>query len=171
MRKILLTLILIGSITTAFAQKADPEKFSIGLEGGIPLASARAYSTFTVGGSLKYNFTINDKVSLTASAGYIYFPYRADATIPFVGYGTTNKGEGYIPLKGGVKYFISDVFYVEGQAGAAISTATGGGTAFAYSPGVGYRFDTHADIGIRFESWLQNNSTINQVALRLAYSF
>lgn len=172
MRKIILTLALLGGVfVSAFAQKTDPGKFSLGLEAGSPVGSFRDISTFAVGGSLKYGFAIAANTSLTASAGYIYFPYRGDVTSAILGYAKTNSGQGYIPLKAGVKYYFSDLFYGEAQLGAAISTASGGGTAFAYAPGIGYQFDTHADIGLRYEGWSQSDGTISQVAVRLAYSF
>ena len=172
MRKLLLTLIFIGSAAMgALAQKADPGKFSLGLEAGIPQGSTRNISTFTFGGSLKYGFPICTNTSLTVSGGYTYFPYRGDVTVAYAGYAKINSGEGYIPLKAGVKYFLSDLFYAEAQVGASISTQSGGGTGFAYAPGIGYQFDKHADLALRYEGWAQSNTTISQIAVRLAYSF
>lgn len=171
MKKIILTLALLGGVFAgAFAQQTDPGKFSVGLEAGLPLGAYRNFSTFTVGGSVKYALPIAANTSITGSAGYVYFPYRGDVTSAIVGYAKTNSGEGFIPLKAGVKYYFSNLFYGEAQLGASIAAQSGGGTYFAYSPGVGYQFDTHADIGIRYEGW-SNNNTISQVAVRLAYSF
>jgi len=172
MRKLLLTLIFIGSTAIgALAQKTDPDKFSLGLEAGVPVGFYRSVSTFTVGGSLKYCFPICTNTSLTVSGGYTYFPYRGDVTVAYTGYIKTNSGEGYIPLKAGVKYFLSDLFYAEAQLGASISTQSGGGTRFAYAPGLGFRFDRRADIGLRYEGWSKSGTTISQIAVRLAYSF
>jgi hypothetical protein len=172
MRKIILTLALLGGVFAgAFAQKVDPGKFSVGVDAGLPVGSAHDIATFTIGGSLKYDFAIATSTSLTASAGYTYFPYRGDVTSTYLGYAKTNSGEGFVPLKAGVKYYFGDLFYGEAQLGAAISTTSGGGTAFAYAPGVGYQFDTHADIGVRYEGWSKSGSTISQIAVRLAYSF
>jgi len=172
MRKFILTLAVLGGVFAgAFAQKTDPGKFSLGLEGGLPFGSGRNISTFTVGGSLKYAFTIATSTSLTVSGGYTYLPYRANVTMEYLGYAKINSGEGFIPLKAGVKYYFNDLFYGEAQLGAAIATQSGGGTNFAYAPGIGYQFDTHADLGLRYEGWALNNTNFNQIALRLAYSF
>ncbi|MCC8424028.1 outer membrane beta-barrel protein [Mucilaginibacter sp. UR6-11] len=172
MKKILLTLaISAGVISSCFAQKSTPAKFSIGIEPGMPVGSARDVSTFTIGGSLKYDLPVASKTWFTVAAGYTYFPYKNDITVANVGFIETNSGEGFVPLKAGIKYFISSIFYAEGQVGAAISTSSGGGTRFAYAPGIGYQFDTRADLGIRYEGWSKNNTTISQVAMRLAYSF
>lgn len=172
MRKIISTVALLGGIfINAFAQKTDPGKFSLGLEAGLPVGSARNISTFTIGGSLKYGFAVATNTSLTVSGGYIYFPYRGDVTSAVLGYAKTNSGEGYIPLKAGVKYYFCDLFYGEAQLGATLSAVSGGGTWFAYAPGIGYRFDTHADLGFRYEGWAQSGYTKSQIAMRLAYSF
>jgi hypothetical protein len=171
MKKFLMTLALTGGVTLAcLAQKADAGKFSIGIEPGMPVGSARDVSTFTIGGSLKYDLPIASKTWFTVAAGYTYFPYKNDITVASIGYGNIGSGEGFVPLKAGLKYFLSDMFYAEGQVGAAFSTASGGGTSFAYAPGIGYQFDTRADLGIRYESFLTRNTT-SQIALRLAYSF
>lgn len=172
MKKLLLTLIFIGSAAAgALAQKADPGKFSLGLEAGIPVGSARDISTVTVGGSVKYAYPLCTHASLTVSGGYTYFPYRADVTVAYAGYAKINSGEGFIPLKAGAKYFLNDLFYAEAQLGAVIPTQSAEKTKFAYSPGVGFQFDKHADIGLRYEGWTSSHSTISQIAARLAYSF
>jgi hypothetical protein len=172
MKTFLLTLAVLGGVTfSCFAQKADIHKFSIGIDAGVPVGTASNISTFTIGGSLKYDQPIAEKLCFTVSAGYTYFPYKNDITSANLGYIKTNSGEGYIPLKAGIKYFITDTFYGEGQLGASISTASGGGTFFAYAPGVGYKFDTRADIGVRYEGWSKGGNTISQIAARLAYSF
>jgi len=172
MKKLLLTLIFIGGAAIgAFAQKTDPGKFSIGLEAGVPFGSARSISTVTIGGSLKYAYPVCTHAALTVSGGYTYFPYRADVTVAYAGYAKINSGEGFIPLKAGAKYFLNDLFYAEAQLGAVIPTQSAESTKFAYAPGVGYQFDKHADLGLRYEGWTSSYSTISQIAVRLAYSF
>ncbi len=164
---------MLGCLTFgAFAQKNDGGKFSLGLEGGVPLGNTRDITEFAFGASLKYEQLIADKISFTLSGGYTYLPYTNDFKINLVGYyGTTTAGEGYVPLKAGIKCFINNGFYVEGQAGTAISTQRGGGAAFAYAPGVGVKFDRNFDFGVRFEGWTKSGNSVNQVAARLAYSF
>jgi hypothetical protein len=171
MKKILLVMLALGSITfSCFAQKIGDSKFSIGLEAGLPVGSTSDVSSFTFGASFKYDKPIATKTDLTLSAGYIYLPYKNDITIAHVGSITTNSGEGFVPLKIGLKYFFCGSLYGEGQVGAAISTQSGGGTAFAYAPGIGVLFGG-ADLGVRYEGWTKNGNTIGQIALRIAYSF
>ncbi|MFD2873799.1 hypothetical protein ACFS5N_15040 [Mucilaginibacter ximonensis] len=172
MKKLLLSITFIcAAVVGAFAQKTDAYQFSVGLEGGLPFGSARNISTFVIGGSLKYAYPVCAATSLTVSAGYTYFPYRGDITSNYIGYAKINSGEGFVPLKAGVKYFLNSLFYAEGQLGAVIPMQSGESTKFAYAPGVGFQFDNRADLGLRYEGWSSSKSTINQVAVRLAYSF
>ncbi|MES2378992.1 MAG: hypothetical protein V4553_20535 [Bacteroidota bacterium] len=172
MKKVLLILALIGGTTlTTLAQKTAGNKFDIGLELGKTTGSFSNVVDFAVGASLKYNYSIADDLVLTGSAGYTYLPYSDDFKTATLGFGVASSGEGFIPLKAGVKYFFNKTIYGEGQLGAAISTNSGGGTAFAYAPGIGAAFGGGADIAIRYEGWSKSGNTISQIALRIAYSF
>lgn len=171
MKKILLILALVaGTTLSTLAQKASKDKFSIGLEAGKITGSFSNVVDFAFGASLKYNHSLADDLVLTGSAGYTYLPYNDDFKTATLGFGVASSGEGFIPLKAGVKYFFNKTVYGEGQIGAAISTNSGGGTAFAYAPGIGIEFGGGADFGVRYEGW-SKTSTISQIALRLAYSF
>jgi hypothetical protein len=171
MKKILLVMLALSGLTfSCFAQKTDAGKFSIGIDAGLPLGTAGDVASLIIGGSFKYDMPIAKQAFFTVSAGYSYMPYKNDILINNTAYITTNSGEGYVPLKAGLKYYFCNNFYGEGQVGAAISTQSGGGAAFAYAPGVGLKLGD-ADIGIRYEGWAKNGNTISQIALRLAYSF
>ena len=78
---------------------------------------------------------------------------------------------GVIPVKLGARYTGNGTTGVFGevQFGAAFITQ-GGGTAFAYAPGVGYAFDGGLEAGVRYEGW-SKDGTVSQIALRIAYSF
>lgn len=170
MKKLLLTIAFLGGLSLAgFAQERG--KFSIGVEAGALVGDASDVANLVIGGSVKYDHPIADKTFFTLSGGYSYLPYKNDVKLALAGYGVTQAGEGFIPLKAGVKYMFNDVFYGEGQVGAAISTESGGGTGFAYAPGVGVKFAGSADLGVRYEGWSKNGATISQFGLRLAYSF
>lgn len=171
MKKLLFVFLLVaGASLSSFAQKSDRGKFSVGLEGGLPVGDASNISTFTIGGSLKYEQPIAQKLAATVSAGFIYFPYKTDVQLDITYLNPDNRGESFVPLKAGLKYWICSSFYGEGQIGAAIAT-NGGGTYFAYAPGVGVKVSNNADIGVRYEGWTHNGSTLGQVGLRIAYSF
>ena len=62
-------------------------------------------------------------------------------------------------------------FFLEGQLGVVFSTESGGGSAFAYAPGIGYTFDGGFEAGVRYEGWPKDGFTTSQIGFRLAYRF
>ena len=170
MRRILLLAVLIVSAATAsFAQTSKSSssssgKFSIGIDPGLPVGSASDYSSFAIGGDLKYSIPAAENFDVSLSAGYSVFLGKTidSFKLPNI------KG---IPVKLAGRYnFNGPVgFFGEFGVGAAF-IQDGGGTAFVYAPGIGYAADGGFEAGIRYEGW-SKNGTISQIALRLAYSF
>jgi hypothetical protein len=171
MKKLFLTLALLGGVifsclaqTTTTSTKQE-SKFSIGVDAGLPTGTAADVYNFAIGGSLKYDVAAATDLFVTFSAGYEAFLVKSSLTS--LG---AKSSSGFIPLKAGLKYYFSEGFFGEAQVGAAISTESGGGTAFAYAPGIGYSFDGGFEVGARYEGW-SKNGTIGQAALRVAFSF
>ncbi|PJJ80166.1 outer membrane beta-barrel protein [Mucilaginibacter auburnensis] len=172
MKKVLLaTLLFLGVAATSFAQ--DGGKFSIGVEAGLPVGSASDVSSFAIGGSLKYALPIAEKTAFTASAGYTFFSYKSDIKNALKALGVNDKGQGFIPVKLGIKYDLADALYAEGQLGATFITTSGADkkVAFAYAPGIGYKFSDVLDLGVRYEGWSVSGGTTSQIAARLGFSF
>ncbi len=162
MKKVLLaTMLFVGIAVSGFAQKGS--NFSVGLEAGLPIGSTSNAYTVAIGGSLKYEAPIATGTSFTLTAGYTSFQGKTIGTFKV-------PAAGFVPVKAGIKYFLADSFYGEAQVGAAFSTQSGGGTAFAYSPGIGYKFSDVIDLGVRYEAW-SKSGTVSQIGARLGFSF
>ena len=127
MRKLLLLFVIVAGTAFSASAQSDKARFSIGFEGGIPVGNAKNVYSVAIGGSLKYEMPIAASTMFTLSGGYTSFKVKDD-----FGGGSS----GFVPLKAGIKYFFNEGFYGEGQVGAALSTESGGGTAFAYAPGM-----------------------------------
>lgn len=170
MRKILLVAaLMVGVAFTSFAQKSaskDAGKFSVGLEAGLPIGDASDFYSAVLGVSFKYEHPIATGTYVTISAGYNAFLTKSE----FKDAGAKSS-YGFIPLKAGLKYYIQDGFFAEGQLGVVFSTESGGGSAFAYAPGIGYSFDGGFEAGVRYEGWPKDGATTSQIGLRLAYRF
>ena len=172
MKKILLTLAVIGvaafssvaQTTTAPAPANGGSKLNIGIEGGLPLGDASNGYTVIIGGSIKYEVPTGKNTFFTVSAGYNSF--LANNELKEFGLGS----EGFIPVKAGLKYYSDEGFFIEGQLGVVFSTESGGGHAFAYSPGIGYTLKGGFEVGFRYEGWV-NDGTVSQLGLRLGYRF
>jgi hypothetical protein len=173
MKKILLSLAILGLTAISASAQTTPTtgKFSAGFEAGVPFGSLiKDISSVAIGGSLKYDYPIADGVFITGSAGYTNFIYKSDYKEFLKDFGINKSGEGFVPVKAGIKYYVSGGFYGEAQGGVVFTTESGGGTAIAYAPGIGYTWDDSVEVGVRYEGW-SKNGTISQAALRLAYRF
>ncbi|WP_345212617.1 hypothetical protein [Mucilaginibacter gynuensis] len=168
MKKFLFSLVVLGgTVFSSFSQTtpADKGRFNVGLELGAPVGDASEGFSFVIGASLKYEHPVVENFFLTGSAGYSNFRIKSDYKVE-----GGKSGFGFIPVKVGGKYYFQKGFFGEAQFGAVFSTEEGMGTAFAYSPGIGYSFTDNVEAGIRYEAW-SKDGTIGQFGLRLAYKF
>jgi hypothetical protein len=171
MKKLLIIITLIGgTIFTTFAQSsmpagssfADKSRFSIGLEVGVPVGETANVYNFGIGGSLKYETPIAAATLFSISAGYTSLAANQHHS---------NESFGFVPVKVGIKYYLSQGFYAEGQLGATFYVGSGGSfNYFDYSPGIGYTLNRNFDIGLRYEGWVRG-ITISQIGFRAAYNF
>ena len=173
MKKQLFTLLLVAGIAVSgFAQsKSDSlssarkgTKVSIGAEVGVPVGDASTGYNLVLGGSAKLELPTSPSTYFTLSAGYNAFFLKSI----FKGPGITSTS-GFVPVKAGLKCY-TDNFFFEAQAGIVWATKSGGGHAFAWSPGIGYSFNNGFEAGARYEGWT-NDGTVGQISLRLAYRF
>lgn len=175
MKKLLLSFALVAGL--GFAANAQTEgavrKLSIGAEFGFPTGEG-SKDNMIVGGSLQYEHPVASSFNITASAGYLSNMLTGD-TKKFYEAAGAKTSVGIIPLKAGGKYYFGGNFYGAAELGAAISTETGGGTAFVYSPGLGASFSvaekSSLDFGVRYESWSKDGATGRFIGLRAAYAF
>lgn len=168
MKKILIIAVLAtGLMSNAFAQK-DGLKFSAGPEIGFAIGDFSSTHSLGIGASGQLEFGLQDKLNFTATAGVMNFSGKDRSS--------TEKNQGYtvIPIRAGVKYFLTTGIYAGAQLGAAFLTGYGDGTAFSYSPQVGYEFKTKNDKSVdatfKYEGFSKNGS-LGALAFRLAYVF
>ncbi|MFA6248025.1 MAG: outer membrane beta-barrel protein [Mucilaginibacter sp.] len=173
MKKVLLLLtVLCGLSISSFAQSSNEGgKWNIGLDAGLPVGKLHNSTNFVLGASVKYEHPIATSTFVTISAGYNRFFYNDDAKALLKAFGSDKSGEGLIPVKAGLKYYFSEGFFGEAQAGAGFSTESGGGTAFVYSPGIGYSFAGGFEAGVRYEGYSSDGRSTAMTALRVGYRF
>jgi len=162
------------SINKAHAQGIDKGKlrFGIGLDGLLPVGSLSNTESFALGITPRLQYGISNNVALTFTTGFYHF-------FPKNYYVTDGIGDGafaryhldIIPVKLGVKFFLSNNFYLAGEAGAGFEVQDGGGPVkLVLSPTVGYA-TKHWDFGVRYENFSGNNNSYGVVGLRAAYGF
>ncbi|MCJ0743195.1 hypothetical protein [Pedobacter montanisoli] len=151
--------ILFTFSNTAHAQSGP--KLGIGLNLGAPTDDA--YS-FAIGGDLRYQLDVDKQLSVPITAGYTNFSIKDK-----FGGGSI----GFIPVKAGLKYFFNPSgagAYGLAEVGAGFGTSDGMGTAFVFSPAIGYAWSSGVDLAAKYEGY-SKNGTAGYVGLRLAYGF
>lgn len=179
MKKLLLSLALVAGLGVAVnAQtKKDPAmggtKVGIGADFAFPMGDFGDVMDYGVGGSLNLQVPVANKLNFVGEAGYLSFTSKEILGKTF--------STGAVPLKAGLRYFLAENFYAQGQVGAAISTEDGGKTGFLYAPSVGVEFPVadkmSIDFGARYEGWSGQPSGLNStrtnsfIGLRAALNF
>ncbi|MBB5623402.1 hypothetical protein HDE69_004486 [Pedobacter cryoconitis] len=180
-RLFLLTAIAgVFAFSNVSAQNVKGPTLGVGADFAIPMGNLSDAYKFGVGGSLLFQTPIAKKLNFTASAGYLNLfgksnvQYLALNNNGFYVDQTDVPNEGIVPVKVGARYFISNNFYAGGEIGAAFFTGEGGGTAFAYSPSIGFELPVGnknaIDLSAKYEGWSKNGS-VGFFGLRVAYNF
>ncbi|MGG9961014.1 hypothetical protein [Ferruginibacter sp. SUN106] len=170
MKKIFLAVAITAICTGAFAQKESDRKFgfSVGPEIGFAVGNFSNTHSVGVGATIQGDFNIATSTNFTLTTGYLSYAGKS------AGSGIKFKAAGIIPLKAGIKYFLSQGFYGAAQLGAGFFN-NGGGTALAYTPMLGYEFDTKSgkavDASLKYDGYSINGSGLGSVGVRLAYRF
>ena len=166
-------ILFIGSKANAQSSASSGFRFGIGVDGLLPVGNSTNTLNFGLGITPRLQYSLSDKVALTFTSGiYHFFPKTVTypPTGAFGGF-TTKYESDIIPVKAGIKFFVSPNFYVAGEAGAAFEVANGGGPVhFLASPGIGYATKKW-DIGARYENFSGNGYSDGIVGLRVAYGF
>ena len=140
----------------------------LAIQTGLPTGTATIGTTFTLGGDIRLQYGLTDKLALTfTTGGYHFFPKLIPGT------NTRYGSYGVGPIKAGVRYFFTPNYYFGAEAGVGVEvTEEGfdGQTKLLLSPGVGYA-NERWDFGLRYEDYSGQNNNYGQVALRVAYGF
>jgi hypothetical protein len=184
---------------TAKAQLSVPDSVRIGVGGefgyalGIfgtgvntqtatPAATAYKYGT---GITFHIDYPLNKAFCLTGSAGYMIFFPTADALEgQQVILNTKIANFQIAPVKLGLKWFMGQRFYFQGEAGETFLANKSqlyalNSYAFTWSPQMGLimplkKKHTYIDAGVRFESFASfyNDGAVNNfLGLHVAYTF
>ncbi|MNK47556.1 hypothetical protein D3C87_663680 [compost metagenome] len=176
--KIKLTLIIALGLIPALLKAQNVANIGIGGEIGLPSGNFAGVSAVGLGASVKADLPVANNLALSLNAGYINFFGRRNQVLQV-------QDLSYAPAKAGLKYWLSEGFYAEGQLGVALPLSSGLKTLFAWSPGIGTQFrlsgENKLDLGIRYEGWTGKRdsnliaaNTINTkgfAGLRFAYVF
>jgi len=165
----------------AGSSSSNAVRFSIGVDAGIPTGTLSNAYNWNLGGSVQADIPVISKLFVTINAGYDNIYGKKDIN----GTNLSATNIQLLPVKAGLKFFPVSNFYIQGEAGAgfALNKAEAGfnnSAAFIYAPQIGYQFpiggQSFIDAGVRYEGSTKfnsnvDNSSVNFVALRVAYGF
>ncbi len=170
MKKIIVfTLLSLFISAIAVAQDAQSFRFSVGPELGFATGTFSNTHSIGIGATIQAEMPLQQNLYGTATTGIIVYSGRSVA-------GTNLKAnsQSIIPIKVGIKYFLMGGFYGAAQLGIGILGNYAKGTAFAYTPQVGYEFKTKSgkavDATIKYDGY-SKAGTIEAIGFRLAYIF
>ncbi len=171
----ILSLALVFSTSLLWAQNTPNVGF--GPEINLPSGNFSNLSGIGLGFSVKASFPITEDFAISINGGYANFFGKRSQVFHIADL-------TYVPLKAGLKYYLSETFYAEGQFGAGLALKDGQKNVMIWSPGIGNQFslnnENKLDFGIRYESWMGKNETLigssrtnskGFAGLRLAYVF
>lgn len=169
MKKLILSvMIVLGASSLAMAQNDSKFKVSIGPELSFATGAFSNTHSFGIGGSIQAEVLLQQHLYGTATFGIISYNGKS------YGAGTKFKGATFIPVRVGVKYFLSGGVYGAAQLGVAFLN-NGGGSAFAYSPQLGYEFKTKSekaiDASFKYDGYSVSGGTLGAIGFRVAYIF
>ncbi|WP_231490065.1 hypothetical protein [Pedobacter sp. Leaf170] len=176
MFKFRLLLFAILSFYATILKAQNTTNLSIGAEIGLPSGNFSGISAIGTGGSIKFDLPISNQLAISLNGGFMNFFGRRNQVLMV-------KDLTYIPLKAGLKYYLSEGFYAEAQLGAGIPINETQKTLAIWSPGIGNIFKLRnkglLDVGLRYEGWTGKNDNIQLLnssntkgfaGLRIAYA-
>ena len=170
----LLIIVASLSLRNANAQTTGDSKlrFGIGVDGLLPVGDLSKTESFGLGITPRLQYKLNDKLALTFTSGlYHFFPKRYFINDGIDGGFYAKYHLDIVPIKLGLKVFVSKNIYLAGEAGAGFEVEDGGGPVkLILSPAVGYACK-HWDLGVRYENFSGGNYAYGTLGLRVAYGF
>ena len=148
--------------SAAYAQTPGSWRIGFGIDAGAATSDAFKY---TLGGDIRIQKDFNQHFSGTITTGFTHF-FEKDH---FAAYNQYGSPYNVIPVKLGVKYFVTGNLYAGAEAGAGFAFEQWG-TSFLWSPSVGLAFNNGIDLSVKYEDYTKDKAT-KKIALRLAYGF
>jgi hypothetical protein len=153
---------------------ANPWRFGIGLETGLPTGNLNKVTMWELGGTARLQYTASKDFGIILTSGYYnFFAGSYSGTTTTIGsttYGTVAHSQGIIPVKIGFKAYIMSHTYFSAEGGVGFETQYNEDKKLILSPGLGWA-DNKWDISARYENFSGQGNNYGMVGLRLAYGF
>jgi len=168
MKKLFFAAITVTVISlSAAAQDRSNFRFSVGAELGIPTGGFSNSHSLGIGGTAQAEISLQENLMGTATAGFLVFKGKSIPGLSNANY----PDQAIIPVRIGVKYFLTTGIYGAFQTGVGFLN-NDGGTAFAYSPQIGYEFESKNnksfDVSLKYDGYAKSGGSIGYFGIRVA---
>ncbi|TDQ08557.1 hypothetical protein [Pedobacter metabolipauper] len=166
---ILLFFLSVSAVNAQTGPVTNGPRLGIGADFAFPQNNSKNNPNYGAGASLLYQHPLAKALNLTVNVGYLRF--NGDPVFANIKY-----RQGFVPIKAGLRLYVTGKFFAAGELGASISTANGNGkgTGFAYAPNLGFEFPVSnsgsIDLSARYENWSGNNN-MSFIGLRAGFNF
>ena len=161
------------SVSAQNSSKSSDEKpFKIGAGAmiGLPVGDLSNAASLAYGVDLLAEYAVDPSFGVALSLGYVDFALKSDYKNALNELGIKAK-MGMVPVLVGGKYYFSEMLYGSAQVGISFSTQSGGGSAFTFAPGIGYKISNNFDLMLKYQSASKNGSSTAFIGLRAGLSF
>lgn len=165
----LIIIIILFAFKTTFGQyhgEFDDKKVFISVGGELGAPSTTPFN-ITYGTSATVEIKVIERLGLTFTGEYVAYHYKGGGLYN----SPTTQHPSLLPLKGGVKYYTSPGFYIQGELGSSLRSNNGEGNMLVYTLGFGFEIPvnkiSNVDLSFRYENYDQNQ--YQTTGMRLAY--
>jgi len=144
----------------------------ITVEPGLPLGKLKDAAGFVISINAEAKYFFTERLAAIMSVGYTHYFGKNHGLTEYNGNGepqtfTVKTNDLYgIPVQAGFHFGLTDNVFIQGTAGVSF-LSNGGGTAFIYSPGIGYQL-RQFEARLKYEA-LSKNGTLSFIGLQLGY--
>lgn len=168
MKKLAFIFFAVLSFVQLKAQERSLKAVSAGVE--IPIPTGGVF-TIGIGASGRIEIPLSAHVGLLLTGGIDQIYYKKGIVYAL---DLPSGAETFVPLKGGIRYFLGPNFFVDGEVGNTIETGYNRRNLFTFAIGPGFTAPitgtkSAIEVGFRYENWSDHD--LRFTAFRVAYRF
>jgi hypothetical protein len=144
----------------------------ITIEAGLPLGKLKDESAFVLSVNAEARYFLDEEIAVMFSAGFSKYFGKTRRFTEYNGNGEPQsfsiktKALHGIPVQAGGSILLTNAIFLQASAGVSF-LSDGGGTAFIYSPAIGYRLN-QIEARLKYEG-LSKNGTLSFAGIQLGY--
>jgi len=194
-KSLLLFAVLFSAAFSVYAQDYEPTPaISAGFSAGATVGAHSGEFPVAGGVHISFEYPFANQLSLMVTTGYTFYVSGNGYTVNYDEYGSQTTGElvSFIPVTAGLRYYVANKLFIQGDAGASFNLNSANyytnkkKVALLVSPGIGYAVGFGStryglDLSLAYDARIEsagdvnssgyNTGSYNSVVFRLAFRF